>query len=134
MTEQKTTDVKEKIELSKEAQGILDSIESLTVLDLSNLVSALEDKFGVVAAPVAVAGAAVAGGAGADGGAAVNSDGLAAVTGATVDSAVVAVWVAALKVIDCEYPLRRSPGSHVRSDLWRCCCSTFADHQAHDAT
>ena len=58
MTEQRT-DVKEKIELSKESQGILDSIESLTVLELSKLVSALEDKFGVVAAaPVGVPAAA----------------------------------------------------------------------------
>ena len=48
------TNVKE-IELSKEAQGVLDSVEKMTVLELSHLVKALEDKFGVVAAaPVAV--------------------------------------------------------------------------------
>ena len=48
----------EEIELSKEAKGVIDSVEKMTVLELSQLVKALEDKFGVVAAaPVAVAGA-----------------------------------------------------------------------------
>lgn len=47
------------IELSKDAQKVIDSVEKMTVLELSQLVKALEDKFGVVAAaPVAVAGAA----------------------------------------------------------------------------
>ena len=56
----------EEIELSKEAKGVIDSVEKMTVLELSQLVKALEDKFGVVAAaPVAVAGA-VAGAAGGD--------------------------------------------------------------------
>ena len=51
--------------LSGTAKSIIESIEKLTVLELSQLVKALEDKFGVVAAaPVAVA-AAPAGGAGA---------------------------------------------------------------------
>ena len=66
MAEEKTTtetvvdqkDTKEKIEVSKESQTIIESIEKMTVLDLSKLVKALEDKFGVVAAaPVAVAAA-----------------------------------------------------------------------------
>ena len=49
----------EEIELSKEAQGVIDTVEKLTVLELSQWVKALEDKFGVVAAaPVAVAAAA----------------------------------------------------------------------------
>ncbi|MGA0241549.1 MAG: 50S ribosomal protein L7/L12 [Candidatus Marinamargulisbacteria bacterium] len=53
----------EEIELSKEAQGVIDTVEKLTVLELSQLVKALEDKFGVVAAaPVAVGAPAVAGG------------------------------------------------------------------------
>ncbi len=56
-----------KKDLSKKAEEILKSIESLTVLELSNLVSALEEKFGVQAqAPVmAIAGLGgqVAGGA-----------------------------------------------------------------------
>jgi large subunit ribosomal protein L7/L12 len=43
---------------------ILDAISSMTVLELSELLSAFEDKFGVTAAaPVAVAAAAPAGGA-----------------------------------------------------------------------
>ena len=52
----------EEIELSKEAKGVIDSVEKMTVLELSQLVKALEDKFGVVAAaPVAVAGAVAPG-------------------------------------------------------------------------
>ena len=48
--------------LSGDAQKILDLVEKLAVLDLANLVKALEDKFGVSAvAPVAVAAAAPAG-------------------------------------------------------------------------
>jgi large subunit ribosomal protein L7/L12 len=42
---------------------ILEAIESMTVLEISELVKAMEDKFGVSAAPVAVAGAVPAGGA-----------------------------------------------------------------------
>lgn len=43
-------------EVSAESQKIIDAIEGMTVLELSKLVKALEDKFGVVAAaPVAVA-------------------------------------------------------------------------------
>ena len=54
------------VTLSKEAQSILDSVEKLSVLDLANLVKAMEEKFGVsAAAPVmmAAAGGAAAGGA-----------------------------------------------------------------------
>ena len=51
----------EKVELSKEAQSILDTVEKLSVLELSKLVKALEDKFGVVAAAPAVAVAAAPG-------------------------------------------------------------------------
>ncbi|MCC7196570.1 50S ribosomal protein L7/L12 [Candidatus Peregrinibacteria bacterium] len=54
-------------DLSKDAQGILDSVEKLSVLDLANLVKAMEEKFGVsaaapmmMAAPGAAAGAAPA--------------------------------------------------------------------------
>jgi large subunit ribosomal protein L7/L12 len=39
---------------------ILAAVEEMTVLELSDLVKALEEKFGVTAAPVAVAGAAPA--------------------------------------------------------------------------
>ncbi|HEX9193038.1 MAG TPA: 50S ribosomal protein L7/L12 [Burkholderiales bacterium] len=44
---------------------ILDAISNMTVLELSNLIKDLEDKFGVSAAAAAVAVAAPAGGAGA---------------------------------------------------------------------
>ena len=47
-------------------EEIMKTIEGMTVLELSDLVKSLEDKFGVTAAPVAVAAA----GAGAAGGAA----------------------------------------------------------------
>lgn len=47
---------------------IMEAIEKMTVLEISELVKAMEEKFGVSAAPVAVAG--VAGGGAAGGGAA----------------------------------------------------------------
>jgi len=48
----------EKVDLSATAKKVVDSVEKMTVLELSQLVKALEDKFGVVAAaPVAVAAA-----------------------------------------------------------------------------
>ncbi len=44
------------INLSDNAKGILESIENLTVMELADLVKALEDKFGVsAAAPIAMA-------------------------------------------------------------------------------
>ncbi|PIZ72134.1 50S ribosomal protein L7/L12 [Candidatus Peregrinibacteria bacterium CG_4_10_14_0_2_um_filter_43_11] len=47
------------IELSKEAQAILDAVEKLSILELAGLVKAMEEKFGVsAAAPVAAAAAA----------------------------------------------------------------------------
>ncbi len=63
MSEEKKEQVeeqKEKVALSEKAQGILDTVEGLTVLELANLVKALEDKFGVTAS--APAGMVVAGG------------------------------------------------------------------------
>jgi len=49
-------DIKPEINLSDNAQAILDGIEKLTVMELADLVKALEDKFGVsAAAPMAVA-------------------------------------------------------------------------------
>lgn len=63
-------------DLSKEAQGILEAVEKLSVLDLANLVKAMEEKFGVsAAAPVMMAAApagAAAGAAAADDGGNVN--------------------------------------------------------------
>lgn len=53
----------EEVKLSKEAQEILDKVEKMTVLELADLVKALEDKFGVsAAAPVAMAAAPAASG------------------------------------------------------------------------
>lgn len=54
----------EKKELTKKMKDVMDTVESMTVLELADLVKALEDKFGVsAAAPVAVAavGAGAAG-------------------------------------------------------------------------
>ena len=60
----------DEITLSKDAEKVLDMVEKLTVLDLANLVKAMEDKFGVsAAAPVAAAAAPAAGGDAAAGGA-----------------------------------------------------------------
>jgi large subunit ribosomal protein L7/L12 len=50
------------VELSAVAQEVIEKVEKLTVLELNNLVKALEEKFGVTAAaPVAVAAAAATG-------------------------------------------------------------------------
>ncbi len=56
------------MELSTEAQKILDLVEKLSVLDLSNLVKAMEEKFGVTAAAPMMMGAmpGAAGGAAAE--------------------------------------------------------------------
>ncbi len=43
-------------------EQLTDHISQMSVLDVANLVKELEEKFGVSAAPVAVAGGAVAGG------------------------------------------------------------------------
>lgn len=51
------------IKLSKSAQGILDEVKKLPVLELADLVKAMEEEFGVsAAAPIAVAGAPAGGG------------------------------------------------------------------------
>ena len=47
-----------KVELTEKMKTIMDTIEKMTVMELADLVKALEDKFGVIAAaPVAVAAA-----------------------------------------------------------------------------
>jgi len=52
------------MELSQNVQNVVEQIEKLTVLELAELVKALEEKFGVsAAAPVAVAAAPAAAGA-----------------------------------------------------------------------
>ncbi len=62
-------DDKKKVEVSAKLEKIIDQVEKLSVLELSQLVKALEDKFGVsAAAPVAVVAAPAAGEAGADAG------------------------------------------------------------------
>jgi large subunit ribosomal protein L7/L12 len=49
------------VELGKDAQKIMDLVEKLPVLELANLVKALEEKFGVsAAAPMMMAGGAAA--------------------------------------------------------------------------
>lgn len=61
------------INLSANAQKILEAVEKLTVLELADLVKAMEEKFGVsAAAPVAIAAAPAGGGEG--GGEAVEKD------------------------------------------------------------
>lgn len=58
--------------LSADAQNILSAVEKLSVMDLANLVKAMEEKFGVsAAAPVMMA---AAGGAGTAGGAAAEEE------------------------------------------------------------
>jgi len=61
-----TKEAKEaKVELTDKMKSVMETIEKMTVMELADLVKALEDKFGVVAAaPVAAAGGA-AGAAGA---------------------------------------------------------------------
>ncbi len=57
MAEEKT-----EVKLSGDAQKIMDMVEKMTVLELNDLVKALEEKFGVSAsAPVMVVGVAAAG-------------------------------------------------------------------------
>ena len=45
---------------TEKTTAILEEIKGLTILELSDLVKALEEEFGVSAAPVAVAGVAAA--------------------------------------------------------------------------
>jgi len=53
-----------KVELTEKMKGVMDSIEKMTVMELADLVKALEEKFGVsAAAPIAVAAAGAAAGA-----------------------------------------------------------------------
>lgn len=53
-----------KVEVSEKMKGVMDTIEKMTVIELADLVKALEEKFGVSAqAAVAVQAAAPAGGA-----------------------------------------------------------------------
>jgi len=61
------------VTVSEKAKGIIETIETLTVIELADLVKALEDKFGVVAAAPMAFAAPAAGGAAADAGDAESS-------------------------------------------------------------
>lgn len=64
-TEEKTVEDKKEVEVPKKFQDLVKQIEELSVLELSELVKVLEEKFGVsAAAPAMMAVAAPAGGAG----------------------------------------------------------------------
>jgi len=54
----------EEVEVPKKFKSLVDAVETMTVLDLHELVKLLEKKFGVSAAAVAVAGAGAGGDAG----------------------------------------------------------------------
>jgi len=54
----------EEVEVPKKFKALVDAVETMTVLDLHELVKLLEKKFGVSAAAVAVAGAGAGGDAG----------------------------------------------------------------------
>jgi len=60
MVEEKAKEEKKEIKLSKKAEEILNAVEELSVLELNDLVKALEEKFGVSSAPVAAVAAPVA--------------------------------------------------------------------------
>jgi len=55
---------KKTIEIPKKFQDIVATLEKMSVLDMAELVKVLEEKFGVSAAPIAVAAAPISGGAG----------------------------------------------------------------------
>lgn len=70
MAEETATEEKKEVEVPKKFQDLVKTIEELSVLELSELVSVLEDKFGVsAAAPVAIAAGPAAAGDGGDAGA-----------------------------------------------------------------
>jgi len=52
-----------KVELTEKMKGVMDTIEKMTVMELADLVKALEEKFGVVAAAAVAVQAPGAGGA-----------------------------------------------------------------------
>lgn len=65
---------KEEVKLSKNLQEIVDKIEKLSVLEVADLVKALEDKFGVSAAAPMMAVAGIPGAAGGEEAAAEEKD------------------------------------------------------------
>lgn len=72
---EKNEETKKEIEVPAKFKDLVKQIEELSVLELSELVKVLEDKFGVsAAAPAMMAAMPMAGGAGADAGEAEKSD------------------------------------------------------------
>ena len=67
--EEPKEETKPSSDVSKNLSDLIEKIEKLSVLELSQLVKALEERFGVSAAPAVVAGAAPAGAAAGDEGA-----------------------------------------------------------------
>lgn len=64
--EEKATDVDETVEVPEQFKKLVDQVETMTVLELHELVKVLEKRFGVSASAVAVAGPAAGGDADAD--------------------------------------------------------------------
>lgn len=69
MAEEEKKEEKAEVKVSKKVEDVIKTVEELSVLELNDLVKALEEKFGVSAAPLAMAapaaGASVAGAEGA---------------------------------------------------------------------
>jgi len=66
MADEQKNAVQEEIKLSESMKAVIDNVEKMTVMELADLVKALEQKFGVTASmPVAMAGMGMAAGAGA---------------------------------------------------------------------
>lgn len=68
MTEEKKEGEKKEMEVPAKFKKLVEEVEKMSVLDLSELVKVLEEKFGVSAAAPMMMGPAMAGGAGAEGG------------------------------------------------------------------
>lgn len=66
MTEEKKVEEKKEVKIPAKFKSIIEEIEKMSVLDLSELVTVLEDKFNVTAAAPAMAMAAPAAGAAED--------------------------------------------------------------------
>jgi len=68
VTPNAVAEAKPEVKVSDKMKGIVESIETMTVMELADLVKVLEDKFGVsAAAPMAVAAPGAAGAAGGGG-------------------------------------------------------------------
>lgn len=74
VAEAKTEDTKSDVKVSAKLEKLISEIETLKVIELSELVKALEDKFGVTAAAPVAAAAGSASAAGADAPAAEEKD------------------------------------------------------------